>query len=115
MQTLLNGNLIGFEDGGKGAPILLIHGFPLNRTMWRPQQEALQAAGFRPVIPDLRGFGESGTSEGTTIATYVDDLIGLLDHLDIERATIAGMSMGGYILLDLLERYPERCSAAFLS
>ena len=112
MQTMLNGNLIGFEDGGKGAPILLIHGFPLNRTMWRPQQEALQAAGFRPVIPDLRGFGESDTSEGTTIATYVDDLVGLLDHLDIEKATIAGMSMGGYILLDLLERYPQRCSAA---
>ena len=112
MQTMLNGNLIGFEDGGKGAPILLIHGFPLKRTMWRPQQEALQAAGFRPVIPDLRGFGESTASEQMTIGKYADDLIGLLDHLGIEKATVAGMSMGGYILLDMLERYPDRFSGA---
>lgn len=112
MQATINGNMICFDDGGTGAPILLIHGFPLNRSMWRPQQQVLERAGFRPVIPDLRGFGESTASEGMTIGAYADDLIGLLDHLGIERAAMAGMSMGGYILLDLLERYPDRCSAA---
>lgn len=112
MQATINGNLICFDDGGAGPPVLLIHGFPLNRTMWRPQKTALERAGFRPVIPDLRGFGESTASERMTIGEYADDLIGLLDHLQIEQAVMAGMSMGGYILLDLLDRYPDRCSAA---
>ena len=112
MQATISGNLICFDDGGDGPPVLLIHGFPLNRTMWHPQRMALESAGFRPIIPDLRGFGESTASERMTIGEYADDLIGLLDHLRIERAVMAGMSMGGYILLDLLERHPDRCSAA---
>lgn len=112
MQVVINGNLTVFEDEGKGFPILLIHGFPLNRAMWQPQKNALKAAGFRPVVPDLRGFGESDASKGTSITAYADDLIALLDHLRIEKAAVAGMSMGGYILLDLLERHQDRFSAA---
>ena len=81
--------------------------------MWRPQAQALAAAGFRAVVPDLRGFGESeaGTEVGST-DLLADDLIALLDYLGIEKAVVGGMSMGGYVLLNLLARYPERFSAA---
>jgi pimeloyl-ACP methyl ester carboxylesterase len=81
--------------------------------MWEPQQQALVQAGFRLVTPDLRGFGESDAPEGPySMSLFADDIIALLDYLEIDRAVIGGMSMGGYILLNLLERYPERVVAA---
>lgn len=102
-----------FDDNGAGLPILLIHGFPLNRKMWRPQVEALTQAGYRVIIPDLPGFGESPPLSGTvSMAAYADAVIGLLDRLGIEKAVIGGMSMGGYVLLNLVERYPQRLLAA---
>ncbi|WP_035240534.1 alpha/beta fold hydrolase [Desulfobacter vibrioformis] len=113
MQTKLNGIQLAYDEAGDGPAVLLIHGFPLCRQMWRPQTQALAAAGFRAVVPDLRGFGESepGTEAGST-DLLADDLIALLDHLGIEKAVVGGMSMGGYVLLNLLARYPERVSAA---
>ncbi|WP_020586072.1 alpha/beta fold hydrolase [Desulfobacter curvatus] len=113
MQAKLNGIQLAYDEAGKGPAVLLIHGFPLCRQMWRPQVQALAAAGFRAVVPDLRGFGESepGTEVGST-DLLADDLIALLDHLGIERAVVGGMSMGGYVMLNLLARYPERFSAA---
>ncbi|SNB46671.1 alpha/beta fold hydrolase [Geobacter sp. DSM 9736] len=113
MRASVNGITMEFEMGGSGTPVLLVHGFPLNRQMWQPQMKALIAAGYRVICPDLRGFGGSEASGGETgISQFADDLVGLLDHLQIERAVIGGMSMGGYVLLDLLERHPSRCSAA---
>lgn len=113
MQTQLNGISLAYEDAGAGPAVLLIHGFPLCRRMWRPQVQALSAAGFRVIAPDLRGFGESGAgTEAGSMALLADDLIALLDQLKIERAVVAGMSMGGYVLLNLLARYPQRFSAA---
>ena len=80
--------------------------------MWRPQVEALSKAGCRVIVPDLRGFGESGLTAGTaTMDIYADDIIGLMDHLGIDKAVVGGMSMGGYVLLNLLERYPDRVAA----
>ncbi|NWH03601.1 alpha/beta fold hydrolase [Desulfobacter latus] len=113
MQTELNGIQLAYDDVGEGPAVLLIHGFPLCRQMWRPQTQALAAAGFRAVVPDLRGFGESaaGTDAGST-DLLADDLIALLDYLSIEKAVVGGMSMGGYVMLNLLARYPERFSAA---
>ncbi|WP_319574084.1 alpha/beta hydrolase [uncultured Desulfobacter sp.] len=113
MQTQLNGIQLAYDEVGEGPAVLLIHGFPLGRQMWRPQAEALAAAGFRAVVPDLRGFGESepGTEVGST-DLLADDLIALLDYLGIEKAVVGGMSMGGYVMLNLLARYPERFSAA---
>jgi pimeloyl-ACP methyl ester carboxylesterase len=81
--------------------------------MWLPQAEALDRAGCRVITPDLRGFGESGLFSGTVnMDAYADDIVALLDHLGIDRAVTGGMSMGGYVLLNLLERYPERVAAA---
>ena len=113
MQTELNGIQLAYDEAGEGPAVLLIHGFPLCRQMWRPQAKALAAAGFRAVVPDLRGFGESesGTEVGST-DLLADDLIALLDYLGIEKAVVGGMSMGGYVMLNLLARYPQRFSAA---
>lgn len=104
---------MAFDQTGDGFPLLLVHGFPLNRSMWRPQLGPLAAAGFRVIAPDLRGFGDTPPGEGPwTMDAFADDLVALLDHLGIERAVVGGMSMGGYVLLNLLERHPGRVAAA---
>lgn len=102
-----------FDDKGAGLPVLLIHGFPLGRKMWHPQVEVLSHSGYRVIVPDLPGFGDSPPLNGTVSMTaYADAIIGLLDQLEIEQAVIGGMSMGGYVLLNLVERYPQRLLAA---
>jgi pimeloyl-ACP methyl ester carboxylesterase len=115
MEQTINGISLAFDDMGAGPAVLLIHGFPLGRQMWRPQVESLVAAGYRCITPDLRGFGGSEPgSKAVTMKTYADDCIALLDHLGVEKAVVCGMSMGGYVLLNLMERYPERLAAACL-
>ena len=112
MKADINGMSLAYSDRGKGLPLVLIHGFPLCRKMWRPQAEALARAGCRVITPDLRGFGESRlTSDTVSMDIYADDIVALLDHLGIDKAVVGGMSMGGYILLNLLERYPDRVAA----
>lgn len=102
-----------YDDKGAGQPVVLLHGFPLCRRMWAPQVEVLAQAGFRVITPDLPGFGASPPLNGPVgMAAYADAVIGLLDHLNIEKAVIGGMSMGGYVLLSLVERYPQRLQAA---
>jgi pimeloyl-ACP methyl ester carboxylesterase len=113
MKALINGITMAWGDNGSGPAVCLIHGFPLDRRMWRPQVMALASAGYRVITPDLRGFGESDAPDGTyAMDLFADDLAALLDHLDIGRAVVGGMSMGGYVLLNLLERYSERVAAA---
>ncbi len=113
MTQAPNDMTLAYDDNGSGQPLLLIHGFPLNRTMWRPQIEALTRAGYRVITPDLRGFGESRmTSAAVNMSSYADDIVALMDRLHLPPAVVGGMSMGGYVLLNLLERYPERVSAA---
>ncbi len=104
---------MAFDDEGSGPPLLLIHGFPLCRKMWRPQLNVLPAAGFRILAPDLRGFGDSDAPDGPySMDLFADDLVALLDYLEIDKAVVGGMSMGGYVLFNLLERYPQRLSGA---
>ena len=112
MKADLNGTMIAYSDRGHGLPLVLIHGFPLCRKMWRPQAEAFSKVGCRVITPDLRGFGESGPASGTaSMDVHADDIAALLDHLGIDKAVVGGMSMGGYVLLNLLERYPDRVAA----
>jgi pimeloyl-ACP methyl ester carboxylesterase len=104
---------LGYDDLGDGSPVLLIHGFPLCRQMWQPQLRALRSAGWRGIAPDLPGFGASPPGEKPwTMDRYADELVLLLDDLGLERVVVAGMSMGGYVLMNLLERYPRRVRAA---
>jgi pimeloyl-ACP methyl ester carboxylesterase len=113
MISKINGFQMNFSDEGGGSPVLLIHGFPLCRKMWSPQLEALTKAGYRVITPDLRGFGGSNAGDTAfSMDLFADDVVALMDHLGIEKAAIGGMSMGGYILLSLLDRYIERLSAA---
>ncbi|WP_432822485.1 alpha/beta fold hydrolase [Trichloromonas sp.] len=113
MNAEINGIRMAYDVAGSGPAVLLIHGFPLCRRMWQPQVQALSAAGFRVVVPDLRGFGESGVGDRPgSMDLLADDLVVLMDHLGIERAVVGGMSMGGYVLLNLLARHPQRVRAA---
>lgn len=112
MKADINGISLAYSDRGNGLPLVLIHGFPLCRKMWRPQAEALAKTGCRVITPDLRGFGESGlSSDKVSMNDYADDIVALMNHLGIDKAVVGGMSMGGYVLLNLLERYPDRVAA----
>lgn len=113
MKASINGFEMAFEDAGSGPSVVLLHGFALNRQMWRKQVGPLVGSGFRVITPDLRGFGESGAPVGSyTMSDFADDTIGLLDYLGVGRAVVCGMSLGGYILFELLSRYPARLAGA---
>jgi 3-oxoadipate enol-lactonase len=116
MKIKLNGTTINYTERGlpQGIPVVFIHGFPLNHTMWEPQMKALPNH-FRAITYDIRGHGESDIGDGQyTIEFFVDDLLSLLDHLVIDRAIICGLSMGGYIALRAYERSPGRVTALVL-
>lgn len=110
-----NGSIYYIDQGPREAmPVVLIHGFPLNHTMWAPQIAALPDK-HRVIAYDIRGHGESNVGGGQyTMDIFADDLIALLNHLKIEKAVLCGLSMGGYIALRALERHPERVSALVL-
>lgn len=113
MVRNMHGHRLSYDDHGSGPAVILLHGYPLCRAMWQPQLEALSAAGYRLIAPDLRGFGSSPLPKGpVAMAAYADDVIGLMDDLGLGRAVVAGMSMGGYVLFSLLERYPQRLAGA---
>lgn len=115
MLATINDVHIGYDDYGQGPAVLFIHDFPLNRKMWQQQVDAVVDAGFRVIVPDLRGFGDSELKNNAcAISTYSKDIVGLLNFLGIGRAVICGLSMGGYILFDLLENYPHKVAGACL-
>jgi len=112
MKASVNGVSLYYEDEGSGAPLLLIHGFPLSSKIWSHQIDGLKAD-FRVIAPDLRGFGMSEAPlAGYSMDTYADDIAALMTHLGLESAVVCGMSMGGYVLLNLLNRHPERVKGA---
>ena len=105
-----------FVSGPVNAtPIVFIHGFPFNREMWQPQVEFLEKS-YRVITYDLRGHGKSTVGDGQYFMEYfVDDFITLLNHLKIASAVICGFSMGGYIALRAIERYPEKFKGLILA
>jgi 3-oxoadipate enol-lactonase len=106
---------LAYTDVGAGPPIVLIHGYPFNRSLWNEQTEALNSK-YRVVAPDLRGFGESDSSEGTaTMARMAEDVAALMDALAIEQAVIGGLSMGGYVALAFARIFPARVKALVLA
>jgi len=116
MKITLNGLTINYTERGlpQGSPVVFIHGFPFNHTMWEPQMKALPNQ-YRAITYDIRGHGESSVGDGQyTIEYFVDDLFSLMDHLVIDKAIVCGLSMGGYIALRAYERHPERIKALVL-
>ena len=112
----VNNHTVSYADEGPdGAPILiLVHGFPFNKSMWNKQVEAL-IENYRVIAYDIRGFGNSETGTGTiSIELFVEDLLGLMDALKIDRALLCGLSMGGYIALNAISNFPKRFSALIL-
>jgi len=106
----VNGIDLAYERRGKGNPLVLIHGFPLDHTSWEDVALLLQDD-FDLIIPDLRGFGESGSVDASyTVADMADDISGLLNNLGIEKAAFAGHSMGGYVALSFAKAYPQKVS-----
>lgn len=100
---------LAVEQRGSGSPVLLVHGFPLDHSMWEAQIELL-APSFRVIAPDLCGFGASGTRVGTmTMEAFADDLDALLDALNVcEPITLCSLSMGGYIAFAYWRKYAAR-------
>jgi len=96
-----------FQDIGQGPAVILIHDLPLTAAVWNEQIEPLQSAGFRVILPDF-----SQCREYNTISDYSHSIVRLLKRLGLRRFAACGMGMGGAILFDLLERYPERIAGA---
>jgi pimeloyl-ACP methyl ester carboxylesterase len=109
---------LAYIDRGAGQSILLVHGFPLDHTMWDAQIEAL-AEHARIIAPDLRGFGQSplGSADperGISMERYADDLAELLDAITpaiTEPIIFVGFSMGGYIAWQFVRKYRKRLRA----
>ena len=106
----VNDTTLAFERRGKGTPLVLLHGYPLDHHAWDLVTPLLEND-FDLIMPDLRGFGESTLSDSLyTMDDFASDIASLLDHLGIKKTTIAGHSMGGYIALAFAKLYPERVS-----
>lgn len=112
MRITLGDDEIGCDDRGRGRAAILLHAFPLDRRMWEPVVQAVEM-GMRVVTLDFRGLGES-TGMGS-IADWADDAARLLDRLEIERAVVGGVSMGGYAALAFAARHPQRLAGLLLA
>ena len=124
-------------DAGNGPAVVLLHGYPFDRSMWREQIDFLSTHGFRVVAPDLRGFGTVAQTsvcdspaqnhrlksvplnEGCRTISAMDDMArdvaALMDQLEIERALICGLSMGGYVAFEFVHLFPSRVRALVLA
>jgi 3-oxoadipate enol-lactonase len=109
------GRDVRFLEAGAGWPVLLIHAFPVNADMWRPQLERVPE-GWRFIAPDVRGFGPDGAASAAfTLDDVAADFAAFVDHLKLDRAVIGGLSMGGYITFALFRRAPERFDGIILA
>ena len=104
----VNGIELAYTRRGTGTPLVLLHGYPLDRHIWEEVLPLLEDT-FDLIVPDLRGFGESSTVDSFySMEDCASDIAKLLDHLDIQKAAIVGHSMGGYVALAFVRVFPER-------
>ena len=108
-------------EAGAGWPVILLHAFPLEASIWRPQLEAVPA-GWRFIAPDLRGFGRSPWSppstfarSGLTMDDYAADVFCLMDGLKLDDAVTGGLSMGGYVAFAMFRQAPRRFTGLVLA
>jgi pimeloyl-ACP methyl ester carboxylesterase len=107
---------LAYEVSGEGVPIVLLHGFPFNRTLWRGQVEALRER-YTVITVDLRGHGETHAPADApaTMDAMAEDVAALLDLLRIESVVLGGLSMGGYVALAFYRLFPGRVRALLLA
>jgi 3-oxoadipate enol-lactonase len=102
---------IAYRVLGEGAPVVLLHPFPVNHEFWLPVAAVL-AARFRIILPDLRGHGDSGVGEGpATMAKHALDIARVMDDAEVGRAPMIGVSIGGYALFEFWRRFRGRVAA----
>jgi pimeloyl-ACP methyl ester carboxylesterase len=107
MKATINGIEIDYRDESAGVPVIFIHAFPLNQRMWDDQFSGLRDR-VRAISLDLRGFGNSDAPNGPySIDEMAADVRGLMTALEIDRAVLVGLSMGGYIALAFFRNHPE--------
>jgi YbgC/YbaW family acyl-CoA thioester hydrolase len=112
-RLMVHGVNLAVEVRGDGPAILFVHGYPLDRTIWREQVDALE--GFRRIAPDLRGMGQSDAPDlGYSMAIYAADLAALLDNLGIDEVILCGLSMGGYIAFEFVRNWRSRVRGLIL-
>jgi pimeloyl-ACP methyl ester carboxylesterase len=135
MKTNLRGIDLFYDDVGRGPAIVLLHGYPFNRSMWQEQMDFLSARDYRCIAPDLRGLGETSDKlqlvadaislepqrqaeapgTFTTMSEMARDVAGLLGDLKIENAMIVGLSMGSYVALEFIHLFRVRVRALVLA
>src|SRR5678815_2720341 len=103
-----------YEDVGSGPSVVLPHGYPFNRSMWADQMAELKQH-HRVIVPDLRGHGGSAVSSAASMQSMATDVASLLETLNISRATIGGLSMGGYVALAFYRLFPLRVRSLVLA
>jgi pimeloyl-ACP methyl ester carboxylesterase len=114
LKTTINGISYAYDRRGEGKPVVLIHGFPLDHTIW-DLLTPLLARRADVIAPDLRGFGETATSPGKYgLNDLAGDIATLLDKLKLEPAVVVGHSMGGYVALALAHAFPQRVAGLAL-
>jgi pimeloyl-ACP methyl ester carboxylesterase len=95
--------------------VVLLHGFPLSSAMWRQQADALASAGHGVLLTDLPGFGTTAVLDAPpTMGAMADWVVAQMDLLGMDSAVVVGLSMGGYVAMELLRRSPSRISALVL-
>ncbi|MES2727764.1 MAG: alpha/beta hydrolase [Bacteroidota bacterium] len=111
----VNNVQLSYNDIGEGSiPVIFMHGYPFDKTMWQLQLDFLKS-GYRLISFDIRGFGKSTDEEShLSIDLFGEDLIALMDKLDIDKAIVCGLSMGGFIALNAQKRFPDRFAALIL-
>jgi pimeloyl-ACP methyl ester carboxylesterase len=112
-KVYVDGIGIAYEEQGSGSPVVLLHGYPFNRSLWRDQVEVLKSS-HRVITPDLRGHGESDVTLAT-MDHMARDVAELMSSLKIQSATVGGLSMGGYVTLAFYRLFPERVDALILA
>ncbi|MEP6636904.1 MAG: alpha/beta fold hydrolase [Acidobacteriota bacterium] len=114
-KKIVRGVEIVYDDVGSGPSVVLLHGYPFNRSMWSEQVEELKQH-HRVIVPDLRGHGGSAvTPAPATMQNMAADVASLLETLNVSRATIAGLSMGGYVALAYYRLFPLRVRSLVLA
>ena len=110
-KIVVNGIELDVVVMGEGPDVLLVHGFPDDRSVWRKQIPALVAAGYRVIVPDTRGCGESDAPLGTRayrIEEHMADLVGTLDALGVEKVKLIGHDWGAVLSWQFCMAHPER-------